>query len=70
MVPDDYGKVRVAGGIVALSPQHIAIRRHDPCAGEVVVHFPRAGFMVFPAWRMIRKSVQRFSDKIMRKQKS
>ena len=35
--------------IVALSPQHIAIRRHDPQAGEVVVHFPRAGFMVFPA---------------------
>ena len=47
--PDDYGKVRVAGEIVALSPQHIAIRRHDLRAGEVVVHFPRAGFMVFPA---------------------
>jgi glutathione S-transferase len=49
IMPDDYGKVRVAGEIVALSPQHIAIRRHDPRAGEVVVHFPRAGFMVFPA---------------------
>jgi len=49
VMPDDYGKVRVAGEIVALSPQHIAIRRHDPKAGEVVVHFPRAGFMVFPA---------------------
>jgi glutathione S-transferase len=48
VMPDDYGKVRVAGEIVALSPQHIAIRRHDPLAGEVVVHFPRAGFMVFP----------------------
>jgi glutathione S-transferase len=47
--PDDYGKIRVAGEIVALSPQHIAIRRHDPRAGEVVVHFPRAGFLVFPA---------------------
>jgi len=49
VVPDDYGKVRVSGEIVALSAQHIAIRRHDPRAGEVVVHFPRAGFMVFPA---------------------
>jgi len=47
--PDDYGKVRVGGEIVALSPLHIAIRRHDPRAGEVVVHFPRAGFLVFPA---------------------
>ena len=49
VAPDDYGKIRVAGEIVALSPQHIAIRRHDPQAGEVVVHFPRAEFMVFPA---------------------
>ena len=49
VVPDDYGKVRVRGEIVALSPQHIAIRRHDPQAGEVVVHFPRAGFLVIPA---------------------
>ncbi|MBV9565285.1 MAG: glutathione S-transferase family protein [Bradyrhizobium sp.] len=49
VVPDDYGKVRVAGEIVALSPQHIAIRRHDPRAREVVVQFPRAGFHVFAA---------------------
>jgi len=49
VMPDDYGKVRVAGEIVALSAQHIAIRRHDPRAGKVVVHFPRAGFLVFSA---------------------
>jgi glutathione S-transferase len=49
IMPDDYGKVRVSGEIVALSPLHIAIRRHDPRAGELVVHFPRAGFLVFPA---------------------
>jgi glutathione S-transferase len=49
VMPDDYGKVRVAGEIVALSAQHIAIRRLDPRAGEVVVHFPRAGFLVFSA---------------------
>ena len=49
VMPDDYGKIKVGGEIVALSPQHIAIRRHDPLAGEVVVHFPRAGFLVLPA---------------------
>jgi glutathione S-transferase len=49
IVPDDYGKVRVSGEIVALSSQHIAIRRHDPIVGETVVHFPRAGFLVLPA---------------------
>ena len=49
VAPDDYGKVKVGGEIVALSSQHIAIRRHDPRAGEVVVHFPRAGFLVLPA---------------------
>ncbi len=49
VAPDDYGKIRVSGEIVALSAQHIAIRRIDPSAGEVVVHFPRAGFLVFPA---------------------
>jgi glutathione S-transferase len=48
VMPDDYGKVKVGGEIVALSSQHIAIRRQDPRAGEVVVHFPRAGFLVFP----------------------
>ena len=49
VMPDDYGKIKVAGEIVALSPQHIAIRRQDPRAGDVVVHFPRAGFVVLPA---------------------
>jgi glutathione S-transferase len=49
VMPDDYGKIGVRGEIVALSSQHIAIRRHDPIAGEIVVHFPRAGFLVLPA---------------------
>lgn len=49
VMPDDYGKIGVRGEIVALSSQHIAIRRHDPIASEIVVHFPRAGFLVLPA---------------------
>ncbi len=48
VIPDDYGKIPVEGTIVSLSAQHIAIRREDERAGEVVVHFPRAGFLVVP----------------------
>jgi glutathione S-transferase len=44
--PDDYGRIPVAGEVVSSSAQHVAIHRRDPVAGEVVVHFPRAGFVV------------------------
>ena len=46
VAPDDYGKVEVGGEIVSLSAQHIAIRRVDERVGEIVVHFPRAGFVI------------------------
>jgi len=49
VVPEDYGKVEVLGEIVSLSAQHIAIRRVEDRIGEIVVHFPRAGFLVVPA---------------------
>lgn len=45
---DDYGRDQVAGEIVFGNAHEIAIRRHDPQVGEVVVHFPRAGFVVTP----------------------
>jgi glutathione S-transferase len=48
VAPDDYGKDEVGGEIVSLSAQHIAIRRVDERVGEIVVHFPRAGFLVIP----------------------
>ena len=48
VAPDDYGKVEVHGEIVSISAQHIAIRRHDDRVGDIVVHFPRAGFTVVP----------------------
>ena len=44
--PDDYGKVPVAGQLARLTADDIAIRRHDERAGDVVVHFPRAGYRV------------------------
>lgn len=46
---DDYGKDRIAGELVSSSSQHIAIKRSDPRVGEVVLHFPRSGFVVKPA---------------------
>ena len=49
VMPDDYGRDPVVGELVAHSAQEIAIRREDPAVGTVVVHFPRAGFLVLPA---------------------
>lgn len=46
---DDYGRDPVVGEIVFSNAHEIAIRRSAPEVGEVVVHFPRAGFMVIPA---------------------
>jgi len=44
--PDDYGIVPVEGTLVRLATDEIAVRRNDPRAGEVVVHFPRIGYRV------------------------
>jgi glutathione S-transferase len=46
VMADDYGRDAIAGEVVCSSAQEIAIRRTDPLVGEVVVHFPRAGFLV------------------------
>ena len=46
VTPDDYGKVPVAGELVTLDLQEVAIRRVDERAGEVVVHFPRIGYSI------------------------
>ena len=45
---DDTGKVPVSGELVGLSAHSISIARNDPRVGEVVVHFPRAGFIIQP----------------------
>lgn len=49
VTPDDTGKVPVTGTLVGLTPDRISIGRNDERAGDVVVHFPRAGFIVTPA---------------------
>jgi glutathione S-transferase len=46
---DDYGRDPIAGEIVFSNRHEIAIKRNDPAVGEVVVHFPRAGFTVVKA---------------------
>lgn len=46
VAPDDYGRDPVEGVLVSSSAQHVAVRREDPRVGTVVVHFPRAGFVV------------------------
>ncbi len=44
VVPTDYGLFPVRGELVICSPREYAVRRHDPAAGDIVVHFPRQGF--------------------------
>jgi hypothetical protein len=48
ITPDDTGKVPVTGMLVGLSSDRISIKREEERVGEVVVHFPRAGFIVAP----------------------
>jgi glutathione S-transferase len=43
---DEFVKTEIVGEIVSLSVEQVAIRRQDPQVGEVVVHFPRAGYVV------------------------
>jgi len=44
VLPTDYGLDPVAGELVVCNLDEIAVRRHDPRAGEVVVHFPRLNY--------------------------
>ena len=48
VTPDDTGKVPVTGTLVGLTADRISIARSDPRVGDVVVHFPRAGYIVQP----------------------
>ena len=49
VMPEDYGMDPVVGELVYSDPHEIAIRRTDERVGEVVVHFPRQGYLVFKA---------------------
>jgi len=49
VTPDDTGKIPVTGELVGLTADRVSIKRSDERVGEVVVHFPRAGFVVAAA---------------------
>ncbi|MDJ0788312.1 MAG: glutathione S-transferase family protein [Myxococcota bacterium] len=49
VTPTDYGKIAVAGSLLAWGPEEIVLDREDPEAGHVMTHFPSAGFEVAPA---------------------
>jgi glutathione S-transferase len=44
----DYGRDPVEGELVLATPNEVAIRREDPRAGTVFVHFPRVGYEITP----------------------
>jgi glutathione S-transferase len=46
VIPDDYGFDPVEGALVNADVFELAVRREAPEVGEVVVHFPRAGFRI------------------------
>lgn len=46
VTPTDYGSVPVSGRLVKLTVNEVAVKRQDPAAGTVTVHFPRIGFRV------------------------
>lgn len=43
---DDYGTEATRGRLVRRTADAITLRRTDPVAGEVAVHFPRAGYRI------------------------
>jgi len=46
VTPTDYAQDPVAGQLVGLTQDEVAIERSDERAGRVVVHFPRIGFQI------------------------
>ena len=47
--PLDYGIVPVRGSLSSIGPDHVAIERHTPETGALILHFPRWGYKVEPA---------------------
>jgi glutathione S-transferase len=46
VLTEDPGATPVSGALLILTDAHIALKRHDPAVGEVVVHFPRLGYRI------------------------
>ena len=46
VAPNDYGRIPVAGKLVAYRLDEAVIERQDNQAGRLMVHFPNIGFEV------------------------
>lgn len=46
VTPEDWGFDPAAGELIAISDDAVTLKRHDPTAGDVAVHFPRNGFRI------------------------
>ena len=46
VMPNDTGRIPVSGELVTLNHREIAIRHKNDIVGEVIIHFPRAGFIM------------------------
>jgi hypothetical protein len=44
IIADDYGQEITRGRLVQLTSDRVTVTREDPRAGEVAVHYPRAGY--------------------------
>ena len=49
VTPEDNARIPVAGTLVAADATEVVIHRRDAQAGDLHLHFPRAGFEVAPA---------------------
>lgn len=47
--PTDYGRIPVAGRLVAASSEEIVLERETPETGRLMTHFPNIGFHITPA---------------------
>ncbi len=46
--PADYAEAEIIGDLVGTTVASVSVRRNDPRVGEVVVHFPKIGYVVEP----------------------
>ena len=46
IVADDYGREQTVGSVIRATAEEIVVLRQDPIAGEVAVHYPRAGYRI------------------------
>ena len=46
VTPTDYGKVPVAGTLVAASSTELVLERETPEASRLMTHFPNIGFQI------------------------